>query len=320
MRRGEACLAPTKPKKTKLVSFFFRIFAQKFTMIKSMTGFGKHVEVLPNQKITFEIKSLNSKQLDLTLRIPTAFREKELELRAMLLPLLQRGKAEGVLTFETDNEVFLSTINKSVLRQYLSELKTISDEQQLSQSDLLGIAMKMPDVLNCETSTIDEKTWETVVDVVMKAVAKFDEFRLHEGQILEGDFRNRMLQIQTLLKKVETFEKSRLSTIKERLKTNLEKWIESSAIDINRFEQELFYYLEKLDITEEKVRLQKHCAYFFDTLNEESAGKKLSFVTQEIGREINTIGSKANDVEIQKIVVEMKDELEKIKEQLGNVL
>ena len=289
-------------------------------MIKSMTGFGKHTEELFNQKITFEIKSLNSKQLDLTLKIPTLFREKELELRAMLSPLLQRGKAEGILTFETDKETLSSTINKSILAQYLSELKSISEEHQLPQSDVLRIAMKMPDVLNCEIPAIDEKTWETVMDVVIKAVAKFDEFRLHEGQILEDDFRNRITQIQTLLKKVETFETSRISTIKERLKTNLEKWIDSTAIDANRFEQELFYYLEKLDITEEKVRLEKHCTYFLETLNEESAGKKLGFVTQEIGREINTIGSKANDVDIQKIVVEMKDELEKIKEQLGNVL
>jgi len=284
-----------------------------------MTGFGKYVEELPNQKITFEIKSLNSKQLDLTLKIPNQFREKELELRAVLSPLLQRGKAEGLLTFETDAKQNSSTINKTILEHYLSELKSISDEQNL-QSDVLRIAMKMPDVLNSETPEIDEKTWHSVIDVVMKAITKFDEFRLHEGQILEDDFRDRITTIQTLLKKVETFEKSRISVIKERLKTNLEKWAESVTIDENRFEQELFYYLEKLDITEEKVRLEKHCTYFLDTLNEESAGKKLGVVTQEIGREINTIGSKANDVDIQKIVVEMKDELEKIKEQLGNVL
>ncbi|MDR0436694.1 MAG: YicC family protein [Bacteroidales bacterium] len=288
-------------------------------MIKSMTGFGKHTDELPNQKISFEIKSLNSKQLDLTLKIPTLFREKELELRAVLSPLLQRGKVEGILTFETDAKVASSTINRAIVEQYVLELKRISEEQNL-QSDVLRIAMKMPDVLNCETPEIDEKTWTSAMDVVMKAIAKFDEFRLHEGQILEEDFRNRIVIIQTLLKKVETFEKSRISTIKERMKTNLEKWVDSSSVDANRFEQELFYYLEKLDITEEKLRLEKHCTYFLDTLNEESAGKKLGFVTQEIGREINTIGSKANDVDIQKIVVEMKDELEKVKEQLGNVL
>ena len=285
-----------------------------------MTGFGKHTEELPNQKITFEIKSLNSKQLDLTLRVPALFREKELELRAMLSPLLQRGKAEGILIFETEAKQGSSTINKSVLKHYLLELKNISEDHQLPQSDLLRIAMKMPDVLNSETSEVDEKTWATVMNVVMKAIAKFDEFRLHEGQILEDDFKKRILQIQALLKNVETFEKSRITTIKDRLKTNLEKWFDPSAVDSNRFEQELFYYLEKLDITEEKLRLEKHCIYFLETLNEESAGKKLGFVTQEIGREINTIGSKANDVDIQKIVVEMKDELEKIKEQLGNIL
>ncbi|MCL2413361.1 MAG: YicC family protein [Bacteroidales bacterium] len=288
-------------------------------MIKSMTGFGKHVEELPNQKITFEIKSLNSKQLDLTLRIPNQFREKELELRAVLSPLLQRGKAEGILTFQAEQGANSSTINKSILKQYLSELKNISEEQNL-QSDVLRIAMKMPDVLNSETPEIDEKIWASVMNTVMKAVVKFDEFRLHEGQILEEDFRTRIITIQSLLKKVETFEQSRISTIKERIKTNLEKWLEPSAIDKNRFEQELFYYLEKIDLTEEKLRLEKHCLYFLDTLNEESAGKKLGFVTQEIGREINTIGSKANDVNIQKTVVEMKDELEKIKEQLMNVL
>ena len=290
-------------------------------MIKSMTGFGKHTEELSNQKITFEIKSLNSKQLDLTLKIPTLFREKELELRSMLSPLLQRGKAEGILTFETEVKIASSIINKAIVEQYLSELKDISEQKNL-QSDLLRIVMKMPDALNNDVPTIDEKTWENAVKAVMKAVSKFDEFRLHEGKILEDDFRNRIIQILSLLKTIETFEKSRISTIKERLKANLEKWIDSTTtiIDGNRFEQELFYYLEKLDITEEKVRLEKHCTYFLDTLNEESVGKKLSFVTQEIGREINTIGSKANDVDIQKIVVEMKDELEKIKEQLMNVL
>lgn len=284
-----------------------------------MTGFGKHTEEFPNQKISFEIKSLNSKQLDLTLKIPALFREKELELRAVLSPLLQRGKVEGILTFEADAKIASSTINKVIVEQYLSELKNISEGQNL-QSDLLRIAMKMPDVLNCETPGVDEKIWTSAVNVVMKAIAKFDEFRLHEGQILEDDFKNRIATIQALLKKVETFEKPRISTIKERMKTNLEKWVDSSTVDANRFEQELFYYLEKLDITEEKLRLEKHCTYFLDTLSEESAGKKLGFVTQEIGREINTIGSKANDVDIQKIVVEMKDELEKIKEQLGNVL
>ena len=284
-----------------------------------MTGFGKHIEELPSQKITFEIKSLNSKQLDLTLKTPTQFREKELELRQILSPLLQRGKVEGILIFETDQKLNSSTINKPILEHYLSELKSISEDQNL-QSDVLRIAMKMPDVLSCETSEIDEKTWTSTTDAVMKAVAKFDEFRLHEGQILEEDFRKRIETIQTLLKKVETFEKPRISALKERIKTNLEKWTELPAIDENRFEQEVFYYLEKLDITEEKLRLEKHCLYFLETLNEESAGKKLGFVTQEIGREINTIGAKANDVNIQKIVVEMKDELEKIKEQLMNVL
>jgi uncharacterized protein (TIGR00255 family) len=285
-----------------------------------MTGFGKHVEELPNQKIIFEIKSLNSKQLDLTLKIPTSFRDKELDLRTALSPLLQRGKAEGLLTVETNQKTLSSTINKSVLKQYLSELKVIAEEEQLPQSDLLRIAMKIPDVMNGETSTTDEKTWEAVMDVVMKAVEKFDEFRLHEGQVLETDFRHRIAQIQTLLKSIEPYEKGRIERIRETLKTNLEKWMDSTAMDNNRFEQELFYYLEKLDITEEKVRLQKHCTYFLDTLNEDAAGKKLGFVTQEIGREINTIGSKANEVNIQKIVVEMKDELEKIKEQLGNIL
>jgi len=289
-------------------------------MIKSMTGFGKHVEEFPNQKITFEIKSLNSKQLDLTLKIPNQFREKELELRAVLSPLLQRGKAEGILTFQAEQNANSSTINTSILKNYLSELKSISEEQNL-QSDVLRIAMKMPDVLNLETPEIDEKTWASVMNTVTKAVVKFDEFRLHEGQILEEDFRTRITNIQTLLKTIEPFEKSRITTIKDRIKTNLEKWLESkNALDENRFEQEVFYYLEKIDITEEKIRLEKHCSYFLDTLKEETAGKKLGFVTQEIGREINTIGSKANDVNIQKIVVEMKDELEKIKEQLMNVL
>ena len=289
-------------------------------MIKSMTGFGKHVEVLPNQKITFEIKSLNSKQLDLTLKIPNQFREKELDLRQILSPLLQRGKAEGILTFQADANANSATINRAILQSYLTELKTIANAQDL-QSDVLRIAMRMPDVLNADTPEIDEKTWASIMETVTKAVAKFDAFRLHEGQILADDFRQRITTIQTLLKNIEALEPARISAIKERIKTNFEKWFETPAtIDENRFEQEVFYFLEKLDISEEKLRLQKHCLYFLDTLNEEIAGKKLGFVTQEIGREINTIGAKANDVNIQKIVVEMKDELEKIKEQLMNVL
>lgn len=289
-------------------------------MIRSMTGFGKHSEELPNQKISFEIKSLNAKQLDLTLRIPSFFKSKDLELRTTLFTLLQRGKAEGILTFETNKKMMTSTINKPVLKQYLSELKNISDEHQLPPSDLLSIALHIPDVLTIETESCDEEAWTKACAVILKAVEKFDAFRLHEGEILANDISARISKIQALLDTLTPYEQQRIEKIRETLKNNLEKFVAPSTIDHNRFEQELFYYLEKLDITEEKVRLIKHCAYFLETLNEESSGKKLGFVAQEIGREINTIGSKANHVEIQKIVVEMKDELEKIKEQLGNIL
>ncbi len=285
-----------------------------------MTGFGKHTCEQSNQKVTFEIKSLNSKQLDLTLKIPSLFREKELELRTMLSPLLQRGKVEGIMNFESDEKAGSAIISKSVVRQYVSELKAISEEQNLPQTNLLSIVMRMPDVLSSDGSNLSEETWNLAQDAVLKAVEKFNAFREHEGRVLENDFRQRIAQIQNLLKSIEPHEKTRIEKIRKTMKSNLEKWVDAANVDTIRYEQELFYYLEKLDITEEKVRLEKHCTYFLDTLVEEGAGKKLGFVTQEIGREINTIGSKANDLDIQKIVVQMKDELEKVKEQLGNVL
>jgi uncharacterized protein (TIGR00255 family) len=291
-------------------------------MMQSMTGFGKVQSEYEGKKISVEIRSLNSKQLDLNMRMNQAYRQKELELRSDLAKKLERGKVDIAIYTEFANTETPININKTLAAAYHKELKTLASELNESTHNILDLVLKMPDVLKAEkeNTELDEAEWSMVKVAVDNALLAFQQFRNDEGTVLANEFKERINNIETLLNKVLAMDASRVENIKARIKTNLEEVIEASKIDQNRFEQELIYYIEKLDITEEKLRLQTHLDYFRATMKEAGAGRKLGFITQEIGREINTIGSKANDAEVQKMVVQMKDELEKIKEQLLNVL
>lgn len=290
-------------------------------MLKSMTGFGKSVCELPNKKISIEIKTLNSKQMDINAKLPVFYREKETEVRALLTSRLERGKVDMYVNIENIGGYAECSINRDVIKAHFNELKQIAEELKQTPNDYMSLLMKMPDIYNTNTIEISDDEWLMFKAAIGSAIDKVEEFRLNEGNILTADFIKRIAIIETLLNSVEAFEVSRIQNIKDKLWKNLNDMLEASKIDNNRFEQEIIYYLEKIDITEEKTRLKKHLDYFTNTLNSESSqGKKLGFICQEIGREINTIGSKANDVQIQQIVVQMKDELEKIKEQLMNIL
>ncbi len=295
-------------------------------MIASMTGYGKAEAALTGMKITVEIKSLNSKQTDISLKLPSFYRDKEPEIRNLLTRRLERGKIDFYIYTEITGDVTSVTINRQLALHYYRELKQLLSEMEgASGEEILPVIMKMPDVLKQGTEEISDADWVSVLDAIDKAVSEVLKFRSGEGKILEKDLRQRVNAILELLKSVEPFEKKRTEDIRERLIKEFENLSGSDKspieIDANRFEQELIYWLEKLDVTEEKVRLEKHCIFFLETLSgEASQGKKLGFIAQEMGREINTLGSKANDAGIQKIVVLMKDELEKIKEQLSNIL
>ncbi len=285
-------------------------------MIQSMTGFGKHVLQLSTKKITVEIKSLNSKSLDLNARMPQAYREKELELRKIIASSLMRGKVDFGLYVELTGDETTVQVNETVVRQYMKQLKGVADGDELR---LLEMALRMPDVLKTDKEDIDESEYQHIKDTLKQALLKINEFRSEEGKVLEEDFKERIKILHNLLNKVIDIDPERQGTIRERLEKAVADVKEE--VDANRFEQELIYYLEKYDITEEKVRLANHLDYFTSTLrSDDSNGKKLGFICQEIGREINTIGSKANFAPMQQLVVQMKDELEKIKEQMLNVL
>lgn len=290
-------------------------------MLKSMTGFGKSTISLPGKNVTIEIKSLNSKQLDLNLKLPTLFREKEPDIRNIISKSLERGKIELTGTIDyTDNEL-PSVVNHSLVKGYYRDLKQISIELGENNIDILSIIMKIPEVLKPSKEVLSDEEWISVNQCLDNAITQLNEFRLHEGELLMSDFISRVITIRSLQGELDQFEEERNTNFRDKLRASVSEFTANNSLDANRFEQEIIYYLEKLDITEEKVRLQKHLDYFMNTLGEpESSGRKLSFVTQEIGREINTIGSKANDANIQRIVVQMKDELEKIKEQLANIL
>jgi uncharacterized protein (TIGR00255 family) len=285
-------------------------------MIQSMTGFGKHVLQLPGKKITVELKSLNSKNLDINARVPQAYREKELEFRNTIARALSRGKIDFGLYVETNGQEASSQINEPVVRNYMEQLAKIADGDTLR---LLEMSLRMPDALRTEREEVDAEEFKSIRETLEKALEDVRAFRLEEGRTLESDFATRIKTIQKQLQEVEELDAERISSIRQRLERAVEDLKET--VDPNRFEQELIYYLEKYDITEEKVRLGKHLEYFLNTLDSgESNGKKLGFICQEIGREINTIGSKANDAPMQRVVVQMKNELEKIKEQILNVL
>jgi uncharacterized protein (TIGR00255 family) len=294
-------------------------------MIKSMTGYGKAVLDITGRKLTIEIKTLNSKQLDLNLKIPGYFRDKEWEVRGLLTQRFERGKIDFFIGTEVTGEMLSYSINRALAKKYFDELKSLAADLNVEcPEETLSLILKMPDVMQTSRDELDDHDWVSITGAMQDAIAQADLFRINEGKVLEDDMKNRVQAILQLLKSIEPFETRRIIDLREKLLRDFSKHsgdFTNSAPDQNRFEQELIYYLEKLDITEEKVRLMKHCLYFLETLQEAvSQGKKLGFVTQEMGREINTIGSKASDADIQKIVVQMKDELEKIKEQLGNIL
>lgn len=291
-------------------------------MLKSMTGFGKAICELNNKKITIEIKSLNSKQLDLNTRMPSFYKEKDLLVRNEIAKRLERGKVEFSFYAELIGEESNTNINKPVVVSYYKQLKEIADELNITSSEqLLQTAIRLPDTLKTEKEELDENEWKSIHASIIKAIDDLITFRVQEGEALEKDIIARINTIASHLTEIETFETQRIDNIKGRILKNLEEFVSNKSIDQNRFEQELIFYLEKLDITEEKVRLRNHCSYFIETANtDQPIGKKLGFISQEIGREINTIGSKANDADIQKLVIQMKDELEKVKEQMLNVL
>ena len=285
-------------------------------MILSMTGYGKSELQLPTKKVTIEIKSLNSKNLDLGVRIPSYYREKELELRKNIAKKLVRGKIDFSIYVETIGVNLSSQINKQAVRSYMDQLKEVSAATDI---ELMKMAMKLPETLQSKRESIDETEWSQIEISINDALINIVKYRKDEGEVLKQDFSKRITLINERLQDVIAIDPQRISNVKERLYKAVSEL--EAKVDENRFEQELIYYLEKFDITEEKVRLKNHLDYFIDALNsEDSNGKKLGFITQEIGREINTIGSKANFAEMQKLVVQMKDELEKIKEQLLNVL
>lgn len=285
-------------------------------MIQSMTGFGKHIVQLPSKKITIELKSLNSKSLDINARIPQFYRGKELELRKMIADVLVRGKVDFGLYVEITGEETTAEVNEAVVKKYMEQLSNIADGDKVK---LLEMALRLPDAMKTEKGDIDETEYESIKEAMKQALSEIKIFRDEEGQVLEKDFIARLKNLNRLLDDVKAIDPERLDTVRERL----EKAVADLKVelDANRFEQELIYYLEKYDITEEKVRLANHLGYFETTLeSNDSNGKKLGFIAQEIGREINTIGSKANYAPMQQLVVQMKDELEKIKEQMLNVL
>ncbi len=287
-----------------------------------MTGFGKSEFEINCKKITIEIKSLNSKQSDISTRIPQTYREKELDIRRELNDMLIRGKIDCSIFVESLGEKGNTSVNGPVVKNYFNDLSRISAELGLPVTErTLEIIMRFPDAVKVNYETLDEEEWELIHRNFLAAIVQLDRFRIQEGLAMETDLVENIGNIMKLLKEIEPHEQKRIDNIKSRMNVNLESLYLNGNVDINRFEQELIFYLERLDFNEEKVRLSNHCTYFLDTLNEpESNGRKLSFIAQEIGREINTIGSKANDSNIQRIVVQMKDALERVKEQVLNVL
>lgn len=287
-----------------------------------MTGFGKAECECQNRKIVIEIKSLNSKQLDMNARIPSGYREKELAFRTLVSKKLKRGKVDFNISVENSGDASNFSINKALVLKYYREMQSLSNEiGENNNVDYLSVIMRLPDVMMSEKEEVNEDEWKLLFGAVEKAIGRLDDFRVEEGQNLHKDLTERTNKIMELLVQVDPYEKLRIENLKVKIKRDLYELTDKDNVDKNRFEQELVYYIDKLDITEEKVRLKKHCEYFLETLDEAvSQGKKLNFIGQEMGREINTMGSKAGDANIQKIVVQMKDELEKIKEQLFNIL
>lgn len=290
-------------------------------MVKSMTGYGRAEGSVGTRKFTIEIRTLNSKQLDLNLRMPSIYKEKEMALRKYFTNHLVRGKVDVTIYYEAGAVEKKVTINKGLMESYYNDLKDVAGNINQKDVDYMSMMMRIPDILKPEREELDENEWKEVSKLIEEAVEKLNEYRVTEGEQMGNDFKERVETIISLYGELEEPLRLRVEKIKDRIKNNLDELIPADKIDPNRFEQELIYYLEKLDISEERVRLKSNCSYFLEVLaNGTSQGKKLGFIGQEIGREINTMGSKANDSDVQKVVVKMKDELEKIKEQVLNVL
>jgi len=286
-----------------------------------MTGYGKAEIVLQDKKVSVEVKSLNSKNNDTNIKLPYAYRGKELEIRQIINERLQRGKIDVNIFYELNAGITPASINKELVKSYFLQLKQINEELGVESHDhLMDIVMRLPDTIKVEKNEFEETEWLKIKDTLMLAMVQVDSFRMQEGKALEKDMLSNVDTIMKGLSEIDKFEDGRIAKIREKINLQLQE-LKIKDLDKNRFEQELIYYLEKMDVSEEKVRLTNHCKYFHETIrNEENAGKKLGFILQEMGREINTLGSKASDSEMQKIVVGMKDDLEKIKEQILNIL
>ena len=289
-------------------------------MLQSMTGYGKASVDFEDKTITIEIRSLNSKGLDASLRMPSIYREKEIELRNELAKLFERGKVDVSVNVEYRSEQPSTQINEVLAQAYYKQLKELADRVNEPKANILEMVMRMPDVTKHTTGTLSEKEYAQFLDTFKKAAEGTISFRKTEGKALVTEFTKRTGLLLTYLDKIEATDPLRIEKIKNRIHKNLAEFVAAEHIDKNRFEQELIYYLEKIDVTEEKTRLRTHIKHFMDTAKEPAGGRKLNFIAQEMGREVNTIGSKANDADIQQLVVLMKDEIEKIKEQTLNVL
>jgi len=290
-------------------------------MIRSMTGYGKAEGVIGNRKYSVEVRSLNSKQFDLNIRMPSVFREKEMGLRKLLRESVIRGKCDFFLSYEQDPSEAKHEINAKLVQTYITQLEALAEGSGLKGENLLGMAIRMPDALQSPQEQLDDDVWSGVEKLIINALDAFNTFRETEGAATLEDFNNRIKIIRHESINLDPLLDERLARIKSRIKTNLSEAIDRSKIDENRFEQEVIFYIEKTDVSEERTRLTAHCNHFDEILADGiGQGKKLGFIAQEIGREINTLGSKANDADIQRLVVQMKDELEKIKEQVLNVL
>lgn len=289
-------------------------------MLKSMTGFGRAELNLENKKIAVEIRSLNSKQLDLNIKLPTAFRAQELDLRRKIATEVERGKVEVQISLEQNSSLSEQKINADLLKNYYEQIRQIAQQNAIPEpSDWFQLLLKMPEVIQNQQSEFEEEDWQKIEETFNLALNEFQNFRLQEGITLEENFQKNLEKIEQLLLEIAQYESERIEKIKANLRAELEKL--SIDFDKNRFEQELIFYIEKLDVNEEKVRLKNHIDYFRQTMqNADACGKKLGFIAQEMGREINTLGSKSNHSQMQKIVVQMKDELEQIKEQVLNIL
>jgi uncharacterized protein (TIGR00255 family) len=287
-----------------------------------MTGFGKATAETGDKKFVVEIKSLNSKQLDISTRVPGVFREKDIEIRTMLSQRLQRGKVEFSLYSENLATELSTVINQNVLGKYVQQIKTVAENLSIPEpQDFFGILLKMPDVMKSEIQELNENEWPVIFQMICDALDQLDSFRDQEGVSIYNDIKEKVDNIVSYYQEVPQFEQERIETMRNRLTDAVADFKGKVEFNPERLEQEMIFYLEKLDINEEKVRLHNHCIYFVNTMNlDEPVGRKLGFIAQEMGREINTLGSKANHAELQKLVIKMKDELEKIKEQLGNVL